>query len=168
MATTIFSNWFRGHTDLLPAPAVDDLPLPQVGVTFFVRAPHLEDDSTVSGWATISELSELLTSPHWQTPSTFVGGDLVQTATAGLAPYYVSTSDSQNFVQLAEDFLITGTGAPTATPIIALAFWYNGTLDGKYRPVISMVRLDSPVLLMADVDHPATLSSLLFFAWSEY
>jgi hypothetical protein len=46
-----------------------------------------------------------------------------------------------------------------------MAFWFNGTLGGKYRPVLSMVRLDAPVLLMADADHTADLASLLFFAW---
>ena len=167
MATTIFSNWLKDNIDILPAPAEDDLPLPQIGVTFFVRAPHLEDDSTDTGWSAVSELSELLTSPHWQPPGAFSGGDLVYAATAALAPYYVGSTDSQNFVQLADPFLVTSTGAPTAVPIIAMAFWYNGTLGGKYRPVLSMVRLDGPVLLMADADHTAELASLLFFAWSD-
>lgn len=166
MATTIFSNWLKGNIDILPAPAEDDLPLPQIGVTFFVRAPHLEDDSTDTGWATVSELAELLTSPHWQPPSSLSGGDLVYSATAALAPYYVGSTDTQRFVQLAEPFLVTSTGAPTAVPIIAMAFWFNGTLGGKFRPVLSMVRLDAPVLLMADPEHPTTVSSLLFFAWN--
>ncbi len=165
MATTIFSNWIRNNIDLLPAPAEDDLPLPQIGVTFFVRAPHLEDDSTDTGWSAVTELSELLASPHWQPPGYFFDGDLVLTASAALAPYYVASTGTQNLVQLAEDFTITSPGSPTATPIIAMAFWYNGTLGGKYRPLLSLVRLDAPVLLMASEEHPATIKSLLFFNW---
>lgn len=167
MATTIFSSWFRDHIASFPRPEPDDEPLPQLGITFFVRAPHLEEDSTADGWASMETVEDLLADPHWQAPGYFEAGTLVTTTAAALAPYYVSESSDRFLVQLAEPFTITSPASTTATPIVAIASWYNGTMAGKERPLISLVRLDGPLLLMADVDHPATLSSLLFFAWSD-
>lgn len=165
MATTLFSSWMQGNLGLFPTPAEDDDPLPQVGVTLFVRAPHLEDDSTTTGWATVSTLDDLLTSPHWQPPSRFSGGELVFDAVAALAPFFVTPSGGRNIVQLAEPFTIVDAGSHSAPPVVAMAIWFNGTLGGKYRPIINMVRFDSPILIMADPDHPTTLASMLLFAW---
>ena len=165
MATTIFSNWLLDNIGLLPTPEEGDSPLPQIGVTFFVRAPHLEDDSTTTGWADVASLGELLQSPHWQAPGYFSDDELVVQDVGALADYYVSTIAGQSIVQLPDGFSTILIGATSAIPLVALAFWYDGTLDTVERPLLSLVRLNNPMLLMASMENPVTISSQLLFAW---
>lgn len=166
MATTIVSSWFFSNVDLFPLAEEDDETLPQVGITLYNRAPHLEDDSTLTGWATAIELADLLDSPHWQPPGRYVEGNLVLQATAAVSGYYTSEVDGRVLASLEDTGFVVGeAGAPTATPVIALSIWYNGTLGGKVKPLIMTTRLDSPVLLMADADHPVRVKSGLLFSW---
>lgn len=167
MADTIYNQWFFENIPTLPAIEPEDGQ--EMGVTLFNRAPVLGDDDSTDGWASVIELEELLESPHWQAPGFFQNSVLAQVPEAASAVIYTQDVGSRRHVRLVDEstgFEVTSTLAVTATPVIALAFWWKGTVLGKVNPVALMVRLDAPVLLQASEDHPATIKSLLLFSWS--
>src|SRR5690606_33518326 len=135
-ATTIFNTWRSNNLGLIPAAEETDDPLPEVGVTFFVRALRLHEDTTPDGWCTVQSLSELMESAHWQVPGSYVDGVLVEDSIAARAPFYVGAVGGRTALHLAEPFTVSFTGASTAVPVVAMAFWYEGTLGGRQRPLI--------------------------------
>lgn len=164
MATTVFSKWFF---DTIARVDPSDYSPALVKVSFFVRAPHLEEDTTDTGWAAIQSVNELFTSPHWQVPGKFVDGEYVPGTVAGTTSMTLVPAGGDGFylAELFSDFEIDGSYSDTAQPVIAMAFWVDDSFGDPAvdDPVVCMIRLDAPILVTADADHPATISTAALF-----
>lgn len=148
----------------------------RIGLTMFTRAPVFFDHDAFfeaaagTPWRSGDALSvppaslgDLLVNPAWSVPVVDNDEELVVAATLPysvdspstniyrIVPHSITLPDDDEHYQ---DFQLDVFRAP----IVAMAFWVDGTINSIVRPLLAIVRFDDPLLVQGSASSPCYVS----------